>query len=736
MIAREGARVGTKAAAPATVGAPPTPRAAAAASASGMAALALAALGLALAPGCGGCDGDGSDEPAPTFEQCASAAPAYVREATLALLGRRPASQHEVDALVALYEQVEAARAAGTTTELPRAVVARALLARPEKLERWTVHWMDALRVARIEDQAQDSCYGDARRATVDGVIAGYLRDHPATATGTGEPFTMLDVVRSAVALDDVTPIYRGHLFALVSRPIVAANVPDVEAELARRADFGAVFDATYLNRDIVCLGCHNSQAAITDRDEPELDRHWPLAGHVDRALYGDSTGIDPARAHAPFRVDGFLLDRSGRTPWGMATACGRFTAPAAVGDDLAEIDGHFGSLTGRRLTAFDLDAALARGFAAIRGVGLTVAADGTVADPDAAFAYMVAASAVESVWREVVGTPLTIANYFPRNQAQRDVLQTLTDRFVASGFSLDALLVDIVTSDYFSRLPPEAACGAHPYTYPAIFDPWVIDDEDASRRGNGPGDAVTALSPRTLLSAAYAGLEWRAPPGEQFPSAEDGCDQLSCSELGQACQFGFCCETYAVTCQGRPPSNEPDELPFQRAIGVFLKNGERGFRGLDFQARLAWEDRFGTCAPPARVTGPDLVDRALAAAAAVPDATVGDVVALLKDRLVGEPVDPDHGEPAAIAALVGQPLDAPAAALTEAAARRFCGALLSSPQFVLGGVAGRGGPPPRLTLPGDGFDDACARVAAVELAGWRVTCAPGSLTATPVTAP
>lgn len=694
----------------------------------------VAVAALSVLPACSGCDGDGADDDGPgpdsTFDQCNSEPQAFVRDAMLAILGRRPASQHEVDAYVALYTQVKAANDAGTTTDLPRAVVARALLGRPEKVERWAVHFMDALRVARIEDQSQDSCYGVARAPAVDAQIATFIRDNAATAGGNGTAFTMLDVVRSSVVLDDITPIYRGHLFALVSRPITAANVPDIEAELARREDFGIVFDAAYLNRDIVCLGCHNSAGAVTDREDPATDRHWPLAGHVDAAVFGMSTGTDPARAHAAFRYDGFAVQRNGRTPWGMATSCGRFNAPTSVGDDLAMIDGRFASLMGRRLTAFDLDAALARGFAAIRGTGLTVDPEGAVADPDAAFAYMVATSVVEGVWKETVGTPLTIANYFPRNQAMRDELQKLTDDFVKNGYSLDDLLVEIVSSPYFSRLPPEAGCGPNPYTYPAIYDPWVIDDADPVRRGNGPGDAVAAVSPRTLLSSAYAGLEWSVPDNEQFPSAEDGCDQLSCSELQGACQIGFCCDTYAVMCQGQEPTLDPSELPFQRAIGVFLKNGERGFRGLDFQARLAWEDRFGVCAKPDRVTTPDLVDRAIAAGAATPGATVGDVIAVVKDRLVGEPVDATGGEPAAIAALVGQPLDAPAANLTAAALRRFCGVVISSPQFVLGGVAGRGGPAGALTLAGDGFDDACAKIASAAVPGWTVTCAPGALTA------
>lgn len=698
----------------------------------------LLLLAAAIAGGgCAGCDDDGTTEPpvVPTFDQCDSAPAAYVRDASLALLGRRPASQREVDAYVALYDQAAAALEAGTSAEDPRAVVARALLARPERDARWTAHFMDALRVTRIDDQSQARCWGTARVEEPDASIAEFVRDNPASVARP-TPFTMLDLARSAMAADDPTPIYRAHLFPLVNQPIIAANVPEIEAELARREDFGNAFDAAYLNRDIVCLGCHNSEASITDSDDPALDRHWPLAGHVDRAVFGSANGGDPVQAHAVFRVDGFLDDGGTRRPFGLGSECGRFNPPAAIAPDPAGVMGRLASLSGDRLTVYDLDLALKRGFDALRGQALVVGADGMIADPDAALAYMVASGIVEGVWKEAVGTPLTIANYFPRNEAARDVLQSLTDRFVASRFSLDALLVAIVTSDYFSRQAPEAACGAGPYIYPAVYDPWVTADADEARRRNGPGDAIAPVSARTLLSAAYAALEWAPPENDQFPSDEEGCDQLSCSQLGQACGFGSCCDTYAVTCLGQPPVNDPQELPFLRAIGVFLKSGERGFRGLDFQARLAWEDRFAVCAKPGRVTGPDFLDRAVAAGAATSGATVGDVAALIKDRLLGEPAPDPAVEGPAMEALLGAPLSAPASSLSVAAARRLCGVLLSSPQFVLQGLAGRGTTSPRLTLPEDEFDPACARIAAAPPAGWTVTCDDGTLTATPAPAP
>lgn len=690
------------------------------------AAVALALGGLA--PACS-CDGE-ELAPPPTFDQCTSTPASFVRDASLALLGHRPRSQREVDAYVALYDQVAAARAAGASTDEPRAVVARALLARPERIDRWTGHFLDALRVARIEDQSQADCYGSAALPAVGPDLARAVRDTPSTGPGTGAGFTMLDLARSAIALGDLTPLYRGHLFALVARPITAANVPPVEAELARRDDSGGTFDGAYLGRDLVCLGCHNSDASVTDDPDPALDRHWPVAGRVDRAVFGDATGLPAARAHAAFRVDGFVRETGGRTPWGMSARCGRFADPATLPPDPAAVDGRLASLTGDRLTVHDLDAALRRGFDTLRLGGLVVAADGTVADPDAAMAYLVATTIVEGVWREVVGAPLTIATHFPRNQAARDQLQRLTDDFIAHGYALEPLLIAIVSSPYFSRLPPEAGCGATPYDYPAVYDPWTRADADPARHGNGAGDAIAGLSARALLAATQAALEWPPPGSEAFPHDDTRCVTLSCNQLAQQCAFDSCCETLAVQCRGLPPTTNVDERPFQRAVGVFLKNGERGFRGLDFQARLAWEDRFGACAKPRFVTADDFLDRAVALGHATAGATVADVVAVIKDRLVGEPVAAD-GEAEAIAAVLGVPLTGPAATLDVASARRLCGALLASPQFLLTGVAARGGPPPTLVLPGDGFDEACARIADAALVGWAVTCGPGSLTAT-----
>jgi hypothetical protein len=704
---------------------------------------------------CGGCDGDGGDDavgpdaaPPITFDQCDSDTATWVRNAYLAIVGHRPHGEAEVRVYTQLHDQIVALVDAGATGLDPKAITARAMAKEDGYLAHWTSHFLDALRVPRFDDQNMQGCYGDRSRTSVGPELATYVRDNPATSGGSGGSFTGLDLVESAITLDDVTPIYRAHLFALVSFPIPAANVPPVEAELARREDFGLVFDSAYLNRDVVCVQCHNSEVSVTDDPDPAIDRHWPMPGFFEKSIYGASTGVESARAHAAFRFDGFSFGTFGdgggpRKPWGWSgDRCGSFAS--TVGDDPAEVDGKFGGLTGSRLTVFELEASLRDGLEALRGGQLEPSGTGDITDPNHAFAYLVSATIVESVWKEVIGGGLTIANYFPRNEASRDMLKSLTDRFIASGYSLEDLLVAIVSSDYFSRQLPEQACGDSPYTYPNVYDPWVISDSEAARRLNGPGDSVAAVSARTLLRSAFTAMDWAEPSSVDFPGGggEDPgfCQGATCQELEDACnQFGACCATWDAQCNGGGGGGSTvDEFSFQQGIGAFLKNGERGFRGLDFQARLVWEDRFGTCANPSSTD--DFVDALVAAAAADSTATVGDVVAALKDRLVGAPaVDTSAGSGAmaesdALASLYGVGLDQPASSVTEleTKTRQLCGVILSSPQFLLSGAAGRGGDVPKLTPSDWTFDAVCGELSS-RLPGSGVTaaCADGAITVT-----
>ncbi|HEV7558998.1 MAG TPA: hypothetical protein VGO00_26175, partial [Kofleriaceae bacterium] len=676
--------------------------------------------------GCGGC---GNDSAAPDaaadadtskpFTECAGDPQSFVRQAFVALDGRRPLGQAETDVYVDLYT---AAVAQGRD---PKDTVARAMMARPEFVERWIDTSMDSLHVQRVDIQSEASCWDQPGRTVTDGSLAAMMRDKPATSTGDGQLFTMVDVARSSILLDDLSPMYRAQMFSMVYHPIPAANVAPAEAELARRSDFGDTFDSAYLHRDTVCLGCHNSEHSVTDNDDPALDRFWPVRGLPEKGVYGDSTGVAEDRAHAAFRVDNFV-DGGSKTPWGWASSCGVFAS--SVSDSVAPVDAKLASVTGTRATVFDLEAALGRGFAALRGTGPTIGPDGAIADPDAALAWLVTLKVTEDVWKQATGTALTIANYFPRNQASGELLDKLATTFATSGYSLKTLLSAIVETDYFNRQPPELACGSNPYTYPNVFDPWVIADADPAKRLNGPGDAVAALDARTLVTATSAALDWALPPGaSRFPDYGEPNCVGTCADLSQDCGFGQCCVTFNAVCTQHGLS--PDlELPFERGVGMFLRNSERGFRGLDFQARLVWEDRYGACTRPPWVTA-DAIDAIIAAAAADPTATATDVISALKDRITGEPAITAGAEHDALAAMVGS-LDGPATGVTAAALRDVCGALLESPQFLLSGIAGRGGARPKLTPTAAGYDAVCADLAlrGIGIAGLGVTCSPLAL--------
>jgi hypothetical protein len=692
----------------------------------------------AFLAGCGSGDDDDDmmpdaapmtpDAHIPDYTECSASDQAFVREAHVAIVGRRPLSQDEVNVYAQILAQVTAIDGGDKTRA--RRVVAEAMTRAPGYVDRWQRHFMDKLLVDRIDAKNQQLCYGVRLVPDDDGALAESVRDLTPQGT-TGVEFSMSDLLRSALALDDISPVYRAHLFPLVAHTFDGANVPEVELELARRADFGQTFDHAYLHRDILCLGCHNSEFSVTFDPDPALNRHWAMPGLFEMALYDESQGADPELAHAMFRYRDFVVG-NGDSPFGMTGGCGEFD-PGFGGPDPAPRDALFGSVRGTNSSVYDTEAALHAGFDSLAANGLMMDAEGMIADPDQAFAWLVAASIVETVWQEVVGFPLTVANYFPRNEAQRDLLTTLTTNFVASRYSLRTLLLDIVSSDYFVRLPPSAACGVGPYNMPNVYDPWVISEEDELRRLNGPGDGVHALSARVLLSSAYAALGWETPSFDLFPRADDFCDGSSCGEISFACNsFGACCaEDLYCDLYGMPPDAQAiaDERNFQKGVGVFLKGTEHGFRGLDFQARLEWEDRFGVCEKPSG--DPDFVDDLVAAAAG--GATVRDVVVALKDRVIGESVVADTSERPALEALFGAALDTPASSVAnlENVTRRYCGMLLSTPQFLLGGLAvPDGAATPALTPAEASFDTVCGALAGRGLSeGLTLSCTPGGLT-------
>ena len=607
--------------------------------------------------------------PEHAWTDCQSSDQAWIRRAIVAVSGRRPWGQAEINAYEDVMKGVRAASGgdpakpapAGSDLEPARRLVARALMDEDAFRERWSDFVMDALHTVRIETKSQESCYGAPSPAAVDdGSLAAWVRDNDAAAQGAPlQGFTMGDLLSSALQLDDLSVVYRGHLFAMMNHPIEGANVDFLALERVRRQDFGAVFDAVYIHRDVVCLSCHNSEYSVTYDEDPAKNRAWPVPGLFEVALFGSSNGKhspeeaallgpDDLRAHSMLRVADVASGST--TPFGWSGQCGAFSIPEL--DDPLAVDTYFGSIKstpqapsrGLRASVWDLEASLHKGVDRLAAHGLTRLPGDMLADPDEAFAYLVAENIVEKVWAEIMGTPLTIANYFARTAAQRDILLALTERFVAAHFSLKTLLLAILAHPAFNLKAPDEGCGAA-YEIPNVFDPWTTSEGDPEKRGNSPADGVFALSARPLVRSLHRAMEW--PALRAFPQ-DDG------------------------------------ETAFQSAIGLFLKDADPGYRGLDFQGRLTWEATYAGCPNP---SGSDFITKIVARASTLPGATVGDGILALKDRLTGEPtLDADVEKPA-LEALIGGSLASVDLVGLDAKLRVVCGVLVSTPQLMLGGI-------------------------------------------------
>src|SRR6185503_18387374 len=197
---------------------------------------------------------------------------------------------------------------------------------------------------------------------------------------------------------------------------------------------------------------------------------------------------------------------------------------------------------------------------------------------------------------------------------------------------------------------------------------------------------AVHRYTPGNLLWSVHAALGWPAPklfPDGNYPSAA------------------------LVT-----------------SLGGYVDRAHPGFDTWDAGSMLAWQTEVGSCRPPPN-SGPDWVDALVTAGRADPGATVEDLFLATRDRLLQDPVFL-AGERDAVALLVAplagdtgatDPLELEFAflaptdrQLAEDAVRDYCGALLVSPQFVMGGLPGSdavNSPRRVVCLPGEVCDEA-----------------------------
>lgn len=392
--------------------------------------------------------------------------------------------------------------------------------------------------------------------------------------------------------------------------------------------------------------------------------------------------------------------------------------------------------------------------------------------EPDQAFGAMVAASFVNRVWTEAMGYPLTIANYFPRSQAQGERLTTLTETvFIKEGYSLKKLLMAILASNEagaFNRSPPSLRAGNRQdiYDWALELDPWSEGDprhppegynaaEHPEDRHNAMTEGVRRYPAYTLVRSVYTALGWHLPNLLAKPVLVE--------------------ENEGTTA-----------IMLARESGLFTSDAEPGFRGADLQGLLAWEDHIGACRRRQMFQGDeepvseDWFDRLAAeirrvnAASPQRPLTRREVLAAVKDWLVGDMSIAAGEETMAVTALLGwtgegalderfeieklgtpfqggkieangpesgkpgsqsveAPKDPPQASPLDRKLRRFCAVLLQSPQFQLAGVAPAGltpAPPfePRLRVCNEGQpcsrSEICQAMApAMSKAGYRVTC-------------
>ncbi len=283
--------------------------------------------------------------------------------------------------------------------------------------------------------------------------------------------------------------------------------------------------------------------------------------------------------------------------------------------------------------------------------------------DASTALAHLTAMKIVDNVFNELTMQHLVTETGFPRNPEAAETLDHLTRVFVDNGWSLKALLSEIILSSHANRVAPEDSF-QDPYPLPMVVNPYAdvnsnSPNTDAGEDANGNGDLVYRYSVTSLLSQVHHALLWPAPP--RFPSSSG----------------------YA-------------NLSFQEEVGAQLNNGVRGFPEVVLPALLAWEDEIGRCDNP---TGDDdFIDLVTDPALGL---TLGEAMLAVKERLLTYPIW--FGEPGANGGVVwggGGPVGeiGHAAELTHLtlddlaeddpdAVRDYCAALLQSPDFLFGGT-------------------------------------------------
>jgi len=695
---------------------------------------------------------DGGEPPPPEAELCDAGDEAWVKRAIPFIQGRKPESIREVRMLVSAIEQLDALGEPG------RRRVAEALAQGDEYLDRWRNYYYTQLKVHRRGDQRNPECYADLTALSLDSELADVIRNTRADDPPQFQNFTMADVVISSLRLDDISPAYSADLFARMGAPITGGNVTREQIEITNRAYYGKLFESQYLGRTTECLQCHTTGWSTTDTLDPTTDRHWPVyeGNYFELATYGEfdmDNPLDEADVHAIFRHAGFV-DYSwcndnnpncnpgqaiGVQAYGLDFNCGLFRTdayedPVISLEDVSYFAGAFPE--GSAANLFDLEPRFRAGLEALAESGVSADDLGNLDDPNVGMAFLFAMNQANEMWKEAMGYPLTVANRFPRNGAQRDTLASLTEAFFNSHYSVRTLVTEVAVHPWFNQAPPDSCGASTPYHLPAVFDPFTKSASDPQEQGNGVGDMLHRYSAWVLLQSAMRSMWWGLP--QQFglsttyaflvPYTANTPELVGSVNpninphfpVGQPGAYGLCGAGFFPACTDAPVNYE-----FMRDLGIFINPSEGGFNGVDFNGLLFWEAELasgvdpqlqGPCTGPlgqgcAAADFPTL----LVQAAYDADATVGDLAVALKDRLIAEPEIAGDAEQAVIEGIMGASLDDAIAdydqAQVIAAARRYAGVLLNTPQYMLDGVTSAPQDPaadPVVVVPGTSTQELC----------------------------
>jgi hypothetical protein len=264
-----------------------------------------AAAVLASALAAAACDSAEEVPETKSWQECQAGDRALVTRAFSAVTGRLPHGQAEINVYQDVVQQL---RKKGMDEKSVRGELVRALSRDDAYVLHWADFFLDALHMRRRVTSSyfgslNADCFGPVG-VPESADLAEYVRDSsPLDSNPSFVNFTVGRLLTSSLLLDDLSPYYRAGLFQLMTAALPGNNVDPLTLEWTRRKVLGETFHETYLNRNITCLKCHNSEFSITADADPALNRAWPIAGYFERALYGDSEAPgDPMQFHSVFR--------------------------------------------------------------------------------------------------------------------------------------------------------------------------------------------------------------------------------------------------------------------------------------------------------------------------------------------------------------------------------------------------------------------------------------------------